>query len=149
MRVTGASQAQALAEFKSRPPGSPLESPRFERRGLSYEVIDGVLGVCPSCGATLTVVPGIQMIHRNGPLTLVDWKCVCGFMGRISYGRDWFKTKMAPAIRWWAKQEGAKPRTEQEIMMEEFVIDLAAVETVADLELYWRAKRGPKESRVD
>lgn len=71
-------------------------------------------------------------------------------MGRLSYGRDWFKAQIAPAIRWAARKAGARPATDDEKLLRGFVVDLEAVDSVADLDLYWRAQpvtTVPREAR--
>lgn len=104
-------------------------------------MIDGVLGICQSCGAELTALHNIDLVQRQSDLTVVTWRCKeCGYMGRNGFGREWFKTKLTPAIRWWAKKEGPRPFTEAEHALRLFAFDLAGVETVSDLDLYWRAQ---------
>ncbi len=101
-------------------------------------MIDGVIVTCPSCGLDVEAVKGMQRVARSGAQTVVLYKCdECGYVGQLSYGRDWFKRHIAPALRWWVRRQGPRPRTPNEIAVKTMEIDMEAVETVADLQLYW------------
>lgn len=60
-------------------------------------------------------------------------------MGRLWFGREWFRRHLAPALRWLVKG-GDRPSTEEEKSMRGWQIDLDAVRTPSDMELYWNAQ---------
>lgn len=62
-------------------------------------------------------------------------------MGQVWYGREWFQKRIAPALRWWVKRDGDRPLTDSEKVIKGFALDMEPVETVADLDLHWRAQK--------
>ena len=111
-------------------------------------MIDGVMGVCPACGELLDVIRDTQFVGGNDSTVAFDWRCPgCKFMGRYSWGRQWFKERLAPAIRSRAGK-GNGEMTDDELTLRVFEFDLEAIKCPADLELYWKGQRRdevPKE----
>lgn len=111
-------------------------------------MIDGVIAVCPRCAAELDAVRSIAQVVRDRALSTVVLRCGdCGFVGKKEFGREYFQSKLAPALRWWVRRDGKRPLTSGESMIREFAFDLDAVIDLGDLQLYWSACKPPLEAR--
>lgn len=110
-------------------------------------MIDGVLTVCPNCGREIDAIRDVKGMLPTEALIYIAFKCQeCGFMGRMTFGRQFFQERLVPWLKWFGGgQTGTRPRTPNELLLKEFEIDMEAVEHVGDLELYWAATPGRQE----